>query len=89
MSTLPTVVLTVLAVLLVAIALRDVFDTLVPAPVRLRATMLRDAIGDFARTTAARFHKSPAEDTDEVLEDYGRDHLLDRSTGDATARSRA
>jgi hypothetical protein len=28
MSTLPTVVLTVLAVLLVAVALRDVFDTL-------------------------------------------------------------
>ena len=61
----------------------------VPAPVRLRATMLRDAIGDFARTTAVRFHGSVAEDTEELLDDYARDHLLDRSTGDASARTRA
>jgi hypothetical protein len=61
----------------------------VPAPVRLRATMLREAIGDFARTTAARFHGSVAEDTEELLGDYARDHLLERATGDASARSRA
>jgi hypothetical protein len=61
----------------------------VPAPVRLRATMLRDAIADFARTIAERFHGSPAQDTDELLDDYARDHLLDRATGDASARTRA
>jgi hypothetical protein len=59
----------------------------VPGPVRLRATMLRDAIGDFARTTATRFHGSAAEDVDHLLDDYARDHLLDRSTGDASGRS--
>ncbi|HEY0631986.1 MAG TPA: potassium channel family protein [Thermoleophilaceae bacterium] len=61
----------------------------VPAPVRLRATMLRDAIGDFARTTATRFHGSAAEDTNELLDDYARDHLLEGATGDASARSPA
>jgi ion channel len=61
----------------------------VPGPVRLRATMLRDAIDDFARTTAERFHGSVAEDTDELLGDYARDHLLERATGDASGRSRA
>jgi hypothetical protein len=61
----------------------------VPAPVRLRATMLRDAIGDFARTTAKRFHRSTAEDVEELLDDYARDHLLERSTGDASARTPA
>ena len=60
-----------------------------PAPVRLRATMLRDAIGDFARTTAQRFHGSAAEDTDELLADYARDHLLEDATGGAGARTRA
>ena len=60
----------------------------VPPPVRLRATMLREAIGDFARTTAERFHGSAAEDVDELLDDYARDHLLGRSTGDASARTR-
>ena len=51
--------------------------------------MLREAIGDFARTTAARFHGSVAEDTEELLDDYDRDHLLDRSTRDASARTPA
>jgi hypothetical protein len=60
-----------------------------PAPVRLRATMLRDAIGDFARTTAQRFHRSRAEETEELLADYARDHLLDGATRDAGARTRA
>jgi hypothetical protein len=59
----------------------------VPAPVQLRATMLREAIADFARTTATRFHGSPAEDVEELLDDYARDHLLGRATGDASARS--
>jgi voltage-gated potassium channel Kch len=59
----------------------------VSEPVRLRATMLRDAIGDFARTTAARFHGSAAETTEELLDDYAGDHLLARSTGDASART--
>src|SRR3954469_1644079 len=61
----------------------------VPAPVRLRATMLRDAIADFARTVATRFHGGAAEGTEELLRDYGRDHLLDGPTADAPARTRA
>jgi hypothetical protein len=44
--------------------------------VRLRATMLRTAIDDFARTTAERFHGSDAESTAELLADYARDHLV-------------
>ena len=59
----------------------------VAEPVRLRATMLRDAIGDFAHTTAVRFHGSVAESTEELLDDYAGDHLLGRSTGDASART--
>jgi hypothetical protein len=59
----------------------------VPEPVRLRATMLRDAIDDFARTTADRFHRSAAEGTEELLDDYARDHLLATETGDASVRS--
>jgi Ion channel len=61
----------------------------VPNPVRLRATMLREAIGDFARTIAARFHGSASEETEALLDDYARDHLLGRSTGAATARTAA
>jgi hypothetical protein len=56
-------------------------------PVRLRATMLRDAIDDFARTTAERFHGSAAESTEELLSDYAHDHLLASETGDASVRS--
>jgi hypothetical protein len=56
-------------------------------PVRLRATMLRDAIDDFARTTAERFHGSAAEGTEELLSDYAHDHLLASETGDASVRS--
>jgi hypothetical protein len=59
----------------------------VSEPVRLRATMLRDAITDFARTTAERFHGSTAEATEELLDDYARDHLLASETGDASVRS--
>ena len=59
----------------------------VAEPARLRATMLRDAIDDFARTTAERFHGSAAEGTEELLDDYARDHLLASETGDASVRS--
>src|SRR4051794_7328420 len=59
----------------------------VAAPVRLRATMLRDAIEDFARTAAARFHGSAAESVEELLDDYAHDHLLATETGDASVRS--
>ena len=59
----------------------------VAEPVRLRATMLRDAIDDFARTTAERFHGSAAEGTEELLDDYAQDHLLASETGDASVRS--
>jgi hypothetical protein len=59
----------------------------VPEPVRLRATMLRDAIDDFAKTTADRFHRSTAESTGELIDDYARDHLLANETGDASVRS--
>jgi hypothetical protein len=45
-------------------------------PVRLRATMLLEAIDDFARTAADRFHGSSAESTDQLLVDYARDHLV-------------
>jgi hypothetical protein len=58
-----------------------------PEPVRLRATMLRDAIDDFAHTTAVRFHRSSAESTEDLLADYAHDHLLASETGDAV-RSR-
>jgi hypothetical protein len=61
----------------------------VTGPVRLRATMLREAIADFAVTIATRFHKSGSEDTGDLLDDYARDHLLDRATGDATSRNEA
>jgi hypothetical protein len=44
--------------------------------VRLRATMLLEVIADFARTTAERFHGSPAESTEELLGDYAHDHLV-------------
>src|SRR4051794_7396541 len=59
----------------------------VAEPVRLRATMLRDAIEDFAHTAADRFHGSAAESVEELLDDYAQDHLLASETGDASVRS--
>jgi hypothetical protein len=41
---------------------------------RLRATMLRDAIDDFAATSAARFHRAASAGTEETLRAYARDH---------------
>jgi hypothetical protein len=46
-----------------------------PLGVRLRATLLRESIDDFARTTAARFHGHPSDSTAELLRAYARDHL--------------
>ena len=43
--------------------------------VRLRAVMLRDAVGDFATTVAARFHKDETDETGALLAAYARDHL--------------
>jgi hypothetical protein len=45
-----------------------------PASLRLRATLLREAIDDFARTTAVRFHGHGSDSTLELLEAYARDH---------------
>jgi hypothetical protein len=63
----------------------------VPASRRLRATLLREAIDDFARTTSARFHGLRSDATDELLEAYKRDHYrsLERERvayGDTDAR---
>lgn len=44
---------------------------------RIRAVMLRDAIEDLAKTAAERFHGDPAQDTDELLDAYARDHMRD------------
>jgi hypothetical protein len=43
--------------------------------VRLRATMLRDAVADFAGTIADRFHKRDTDDPEELIAAYARDHL--------------
>jgi Ion channel len=45
-----------------------------PANVRLRAEMLLEALGDFAATTATRFHGRGGDDLDEALAAYARDH---------------
>lgn len=42
---------------------------------RLRALMLRDAISDFARTAALRFHRDTSDDTRHLLVAYARDHV--------------
>jgi hypothetical protein len=42
---------------------------------RLRAVMLRDAIGDFAQTAAKRFHGRRGLDTRAALYEYVRDHM--------------
>jgi hypothetical protein len=46
----------------------------VPAATRLRATMLREAIDDFAATIAARSHGNSSGATSEILRAYARDH---------------
>ena len=49
-------------------------DPSLPARVRLRAAVLRDAVDDFAATIATRFHGTHSEATGESLEAYARDH---------------
>jgi hypothetical protein len=46
-----------------------------PDAVRVRALMLREALGDFAATTAERFHGRAGETVEETLAAYARDHL--------------
>ena len=46
-----------------------------PEAVRLRASLLRQAIDDLATTTSARFHRDESGTTDQALRAYARDHL--------------
>ena len=46
-----------------------------PEPVRLRATMLLEALDDLARTSAERFHRFRGASTPETLRAYAQDHL--------------
>jgi Ion channel len=46
-----------------------------PDNVRLRATMLREAVDDFAAMVAKRFHRDDSEDTARLIAAYKRDHL--------------
>jgi hypothetical protein len=45
-----------------------------PARIRLRATVLQDAVDDFAATISTRFHSTGSEATADSLEAYARDH---------------
>jgi hypothetical protein len=49
-------------------------DPGVPARIRVRAAVLRDAVNDFAATISARFHRARSEATAESLAAYARDH---------------
>ena len=49
-------------------------DASVPAQIRIRAAVLRDAIDDFAATISTRFHGARPEPTAVSLEAYARDH---------------
>jgi Ion channel len=49
-------------------------DPSVPAGLRIRAAVLRDAVDDFAATISTRFHGARSEATAEVLKAYARDH---------------
>ena len=46
-----------------------------PEPVRLRATMLLEALDDLARTSADRFHRVRGASTSDALRGYAHDHL--------------
>lgn len=48
-----------------------------PQRVRLRASLLQEAIEDLAATTSARFHRDRTGTTEEALQAYARDHLRD------------
>jgi hypothetical protein len=56
-----------------------------PPGVRLRTILLREAIDDFARSTAARFHGHSSDSTAELLHAYARDHM--RESGDGAKRT--
>ena len=53
--------------------------------IRLRATMLSDAIDDFAATTAARSSSIDGGDTVAILRSYARDHLVEIADHDSPA----
>ena len=59
---------------LLALAERGISGPLGPGGT-LRAAMLRQAIDDFAHTTAELFHGQPSRSAAEVLDAYARDHL--------------
>jgi hypothetical protein len=44
-------------------------------PARLRARLLRDAVDDFAATTAAWFDRASSATTEERLREYAPDHM--------------
>jgi len=67
------------------VALRGADDT-IDERARLRAIMLRDAIGDFAQTAAKRFHGRRGEDTEQALEAYARDHMRDPERVSSSSR---
>jgi hypothetical protein len=46
-----------------------------PAGLRLRGALMREAIDDFARATAERFHGFRSDSTPELLAAYARDHM--------------
>jgi hypothetical protein len=45
-----------------------------PSAIRVRAAMLRDAVDDFAATTASRFQGGGSGATEDILQAYARDH---------------
>jgi ion channel len=47
-----------------------------PSGVRFRSRLLMQAIDDLARTAEARFHRSGATTSEELLRAYARDHLV-------------
>jgi hypothetical protein len=49
-------------------------DPSIPARLRIRAAVLRDAVDDFATTISTRFHGASSEGTAESLAAYARDH---------------
>jgi hypothetical protein len=59
---------------LVELAERGMRDT-APAPVRLRARLLQEALEDLAATTSKGFHGTLGDSAAEVLHGYARDHL--------------
>jgi hypothetical protein len=59
----------------------------VPEPTRLRASLLRAAIDDFAHTTAERFHGGGARTTRDMLAGYADDHLCEPANARTASQS--